>query len=604
MSAHNFVDLRDLMFWLFDLPSSEGIDPSHFNPEFGRPDVESMLDAVVKLANSEFDGLPELLDAHEPQFDGNKVWNHERLKPALDAYLASGFYSAPFPKQWGGSEMPFAVSQALSVPVNAKAGTGIGYLFLTAAAANMLNIVGNEEQKRTYLPKMMSGQWFGTMMLSEPQAGSSVGDIRTRAVLQRDGTYHLTGTKMWISGGDQEISENIIHMVLAKINDGNGIKAGTSGISLFLVPKFLVNSDGSLGQRNGVKLSGVNHKMGHRGIVNTVPVLGEDSPCVGYLLGVPGKGMAGMFHMMNEARIGIGTIAAQYGYFGYRYSLGYARDRQQGRDLNSSSPNSPQVPIVEHTDVKRMLLQQKALSEGAMALCFYAAQLVDQRRNASYDAQRNECDQLLAILTPVVKSWPSVWGLHANYLAIQVLGGYGYTRDFPVERLYRDNRLNEIHEGTTGIQSLDLLGRKVPQNGGEALKILLSKMSITAKHASTIESLKPYSDALISAISRISETTNVLLAEAQTGRQDRFLANSVTYLEMMGHSVVAWMWLRMAIVAEKSLKTSCAADSAFYRGKLRACQYFYRSELPKTVLQAQLLQSLDDTCSSAATDEL
>ncbi len=603
MSAQNFIDSNDLLFWLYESNSIDEKKTQNISGEFTRADVVSMLDAIVDLANSEFDGLPELLDANEPRFDGKAVWNHERLKPALDAYLASGFYTAPFPKQWGGNEMPFAISQALGVPVNAKAGTGFGYLFLTAAAANMLNVVGTDEQKRTYLPKMISGQWFGTMMLSENHAGSSVGDIRTKAIKQNGGSYHIVGTKMWISGGDQEISENIIHMVLAKVDDGSGVKPGTSGISLFLVPKYIVKPDGSLGAKNGITLAGINHKMGHRGIVNTAPVLGGENPCIGYMLGEQGKGMAAMFHMMNEARIGIGMLAAQYGYFGYRYSLGYAKERNQGRSLTNTNPSGPQVPIVEHADVKRMLLQQKALSEGAMALCFYAAQLVDQRREAASDADKHHIDHLLGILTPVVKSWPSVWGLHSNYLAIQVLGGYGYTRDYPVERLYRDNRLNEIHEGTTGIQSLDLLSRKIYQNKGEGLRILLSLMKDSSRKSSCIKSLKEYSIALNDAVDRLELTTNKLVQEANAGRYDRYLANSVTYLEMFGHTVIAWMWLRMGYAAANAL-TSHQTDTDYYRGKLRACQYFYRSELPKTITQSSFLQSIDETASSCPVNEL
>jgi butyryl-CoA dehydrogenase len=392
-------------------------------------------------------------------------------------------------------------------------------------------------------------------------------------------------------------------MVLAKIDDGQGVTPGTRGISLFLVPKYLVNPDGSLGAHNGVKISGINHKMGQRGIVNTVPVLGADAPCKGVLLGEPGKGMAAMFHMMNEARIGIGMTAAQYGYFGYRYSLGYAKDRVQGRTIRGSDPAKPQIPIIEHTDVKRMLLQQKALTEGAMALCFYAAQLVDRSRGATDEVERHEHEQLLAILTPIVKSWPSVWGLHANYLAIQVLGGYGYTRDFPVERLYRDNRLNEIHEGTTGIQSLDLLGRKVVQDGGSALKLMLAEMTDTASRAEDAEPLREYSVALRQAIDRIESTTASLIGEYSAGRTERFLANSVIYLEMCGHSVVAWMWLRMALAAQKELAEGHSGDESFLKGKLRACRYFYRFELPKTIAQADLLQSLDDTCLTACAED-
>ncbi len=604
MNTSDFVNPRDLFFWLYEVGETDALCQHPRYAEFGRSDVEAMLDAVTELADTEFDGLPELLDEHEPQFDGEKVWNHERLKPALAAYTASGFFSAPFPTQWGGQDLPYVIGQALNVPVNAMAGAGAGYLFLTAAAAHMLAIVGSPEQQQRYLPKLVAGQWYGTMMLSEPQAGSSVGDIRTRAVRQADGRYHLRGSKMWISGGDQELSENIIHMVLAKIEAEDGsIEPGSRGVSLFLVPKFLVNEDGSLGPRNGIRLAGINHKMGNRGIVNTVPVLGDGSPCIGELIGAPGKGLAGMFHMMNEARIGVGMSAAQSGYFGYRYALAYAMDRPQGRPLDDPDPAKPQIPIIRHTDVKRMLLQQKALSEGAMALCFHAAELIDRNRISTDQAERRDNEYLLAILTPIVKTWPSAHGLHANYLAIQVLGGYGYTREYPLERLYRDNRLNEIHEGTTGIQSLDLLGRKIPLDQGAALRVLLARMGATAQQAGDHAALQDHAEALKAGIERIEVTTRVLIQEAMAGRRDRYLANSATYLDMCGHIVVAWIWLRCALVAQSQLQGAAGIDQPYYRGKLRACRYFFRAELPKTVAQAELLQSLDDTCLKAAEEE-
>ncbi len=604
MSTAQFVNSRDLMFWLYELGQVDALCQHPRYADFGRGDVEAMLDAVTQLADAEMDGLAELLDEHEPQFDGHTVWNHERLKPALQAYTASGFFSSAFEPQWGGLGLPYVIAQALGIPVNATAGAGVGYLFLTAAAANMLSVVGSPEQKQRYLPKLVSGEWYGTMMLSEPQAGSSVGDIRTRAVPQADGRYHLRGSKMWISGGDQEISDNIVHMVLAKIEQPDGsVQPGSRGISLFLVPKFQVHADGSLGPRNGIRLAGINHKMGNRGIVNTVPVLGDDTPCIGELIGEPGKGLAGMFHMMNEARIGVGMSAAQSAYFGYRYALGYALDRPQGRPLDDPDPAKPQIPIIRHSDVRRMLLEQKALSEGAMALCFYAAELIDRKRICEDPAERQDIERLLAILTPIVKTWPSVHGLRANYLAIQVLGGYGYTREYPVERLYRDNRLNEIHEGTTGIQSLDLLARKVPMEDGAPLKLLLRTMTETAGAAAGHASLAEHAQALQAAIASLAATTTTLMAEAQAGRTERYLANSAAYLDLCGHIVVAWTWLRTALVAEQALADAAPIDRAFYQGKLRACQYFFRVELPKTQAQTQLLQSLDDTSLAATPEE-
>ena len=320
---------------------------------------------------------------------------------------------------------------------------------------------------------MLAGRFSGTMCLSEPQAGSSLADIVTRAESRDDGTYRLFGSKMWISGGDHELTENIVHLVLAKIPGG---PAGTKGISLFVVPKFLVDADGNIGQRNDVVLAGLNHKMGFRGITNTVLNFGEgrfrpggEPGAVGYLVGEPHRGITYMFRMMNEARLGIGMGAVALGYTGYLKSLEYARERPQGRPVTASDPSTPQVPIIDHPDVKRMLLAQKSYVEGALALGLYCARLVDLAHSAETDEERDTTTLLLDILTPVAKSWPSQWCLEANNLAIQVLGGYGYTREYDVEQHYRDNRLNPIHEGTHGIQSLDLLGRKVTQRNGASL---------------------------------------------------------------------------------------------------------------------------------------
>lgn len=607
MSAEQYVNRRDLLFWLFEFLDSEAISQQAPYEGTERADIEQMIDTAMQMAESEFEHLPHLLDEHEPEFDGEKVILTDEHAKAIRSYLDSGFASAGQPTEFGGMGLPNVVTKSLNIPIEGISGSAFGYVFLTNAAAYMLSIVGSEEQKAKFLPAMIEGKWFGTMALSEPQAGSSLGDIRTKAVLQADGSYHLTGSKMWISGGDHELAENIIHMVLAKVvgEDGKTVP-GSRGISLFLVPKYHVNDDGSLGDRNGFKLSGINHKMGNRGTVNTVPVMGSDEgiPCVGQMLGKEGKGLAGMFHMMNEARVGVGTSAAISGWVGYRYSLNYAKDRPQGRLPSDPSPTSPQVNIVEHTDVRRMLLEQKALSEGGMMLALYGSELLDRIRVATDNDEVHRLDQLLAILTPMIKSWPSIYGLHANYLAIQVLGGYGYTREYPVERIYRDNRLNEIHEGTSGIQSLDLLGRKVTQGGGAALKILIAEMSETASQAARHDEIREFATELNKAISRLIETTKVLLGEAEAGREDQYLADSWLYMDMAGKTVVAWMWLKAAIVSVSKLEDAAEVDVPFYNGKLRACQYFFRRELNKTVAQAQLLQALDDTCLATMADEL
>ncbi|MDD3763816.1 MAG: acyl-CoA dehydrogenase [Nevskiales bacterium] len=592
------INRRDLDFLLH-----EWLDVSRLtaHPRYAHHDratFDAVIEAACRLAEEKFQPHAARLDANEPTFDGERVHLIPEVKQALDAYIEGGFLAASFDAELGGMQLPYVVAAAvLGVFTAANVGTA-GYVFLTAAAANLLRAHGSDEQRRRYMQPMLEGRAFGTMCLSEPQAGSSLGDIRTRAVLQDDGRYHISGNKMWISGGDHELSDNIVHLVLARID---GAPPGVKGISLFIVPKYEIGADGTRGRRNGVRLMGLNHKMGYRGTVNTALAFGDAEPCVGELVGEPHHGLAYMFHMMNEARIGVGLGAAMLGYAGYRASLDYARERPQGRPLTNRDPTTPPVPIIEHADVRRMLLQQKAYVEGGLALCLYCADLVDQIALADADG-RPALTGLLELLTPVAKAWPSEFCLEANKLAIQVLGGYGYTRDYPVERLYRDNRLNPIHEGTNGIQGLDLLGRKVGQHGGAALRMLLDRIVEDAAAAASDDSLAEYAEALRAAADTVVATTQLLGQSAARGEVERATANATLYLEMFGHLVVAWLWLRQALTATRARKDAAAVDRAFYDGKLRACRYFFRYELPRVPRHAELLAQLDDTCLSMPPD--
>jgi butyryl-CoA dehydrogenase len=455
------------------------------------------------------------------------------------------------------------------------------------ANAHLLLAHGSQEQIDTYVRPMAEGRWFGTMALSEPQAGSSLADITTKAERQDDGSFRLTGTKMWISGGDHELSENIVHLVLAKIPGG---PAGVKGISLFVVPKFLPEGDG-IGERNDVVLAGLNHKMGYRGTTNTLLNFGEGvhtpggAPgAVGWLVGAENRGLAAMFHMMNEARVGVGLGATALGYTGYLHALDYARTRTQGRPPAGKDPSAPPVPIIEHSDVRRMLLAAKSYVEGGLALGLYCAKLVDEETTAVTEAERTRAHTLLEVLTPIAKSWPSQWGLVANDLAIQVHGGYGYTRDFPVEQFYRDNRLNPIHEGTVGIQGLDLLGRKVVAGGGEGLRVLAETITATTARAADTE-WAGFAAEVDAAVARVGEVTATLWS---AGDPDVTLANATVYLEAVGHVVVAWLWL------EQVLAVGDAAGD-FYAGKRAAARYFQRYELPRVGPQLDLLASLDRT---------
>ncbi|RAV00914.1 acyl-CoA dehydrogenase [Mycolicibacter senuensis] len=580
----------DLDFLLFDWLRIEELTRRGRFAEHSRETFSDTLDLCQQLATRYFAPHNKKSDAHEPTFDGTKVTIIGEVKEALAACADAELIGMAMDYDLGGAQLPATVAQAGFAWLFAANVSTAGYPMLTMANANLLAKFGSEEQLAAFVKPMLAGRFFGTMCLSETQAGSSLADITTRAEPRADGTFRLFGSKMWISGGEHELTENIVHLVLAKIPGG---PAGTKGISLFIVPKYLVNPDGTLGERNDVVLAGLNHKMGYRGITNTVLNFGEgghrpggESGAVGYLVGEQHRGLTYMFHMMNEARLGVGMGAIALGYTGYLKSLDHARDRPQGRPVTAKDPATPQIPIVEHADVKRMLLAQKSYVEGALALALYCARLVDISHTAESDQELEQATALLDILTPIAKSWPSQWCLAANDLAIQVHGGYGYTREYDVEQHYRDNRLNPIHEGTHGIQSLDLLGRKVVQRDGASLAALHRVMTdtITAARRAGAESAD-LADRLDAAIQRLVDVTAGMFA---AGDIDAAMANSAIYLEVFGHVVIAWMWLEQLLaVADRS--------GDFYDGKRQAARYFFRYELPRTGPQLDLLESLDRT---------
>ena len=431
--------------------------------------------------------------------------------------------------------------------------------------------------------------------------------VATKAVLEDEGDalgprYRLSGNKMWISGGEHEVTENIVHLVLAKIPDADGkLVPGTRGISLFVVPKKIVDTEGNLtGERNDISLAGLNHKCGWRGTTNALLNFGEGkfkpggkAGAIGYLVGKPGAGLSCMFHMMNEARIGVGLAATMLGMAGYEASLDYAKQRTQGRPITTGGKAVDQrpIPIIEHADIKRMLLAQKAYCEGALALELYCARLVDETHTGEADAVA-EAKLLLEVLTPIAKSWPSEWCLEANSLAIQIHGGYGYTRDFPVEQFWRDNRLNMIHEGTHGIQALDLLGRKVVMDGGKGLTLLATKMNDTIMRAMHEPALADHAQALARALQRVGAATK---AAWSTGNPTEALANATPYLQAFGHTVLAWIWLDL-------VQSLPAEKSAFNDGKLAAMRYFFHYELPKIDAWLAVVSSRDLTCANLAVD--
>ncbi|MFX1766352.1 acyl-CoA dehydrogenase [Paraburkholderia sp. A1RI-2L] len=598
MTSELILPRRDLEFILFDWLQVESLAHRPRYSGQDRFDYTSVLDVYESLATDLFAPHNKKNDSNEPLFDGERVTINPEVSVALRAFADAGLVSAAFPAEWNGMSLPSTVERAgMAYLLAANPGTA-GYPFLTIANANLLIAHGKRDRVEHYVEAMSEGRCFGTMCLSEPQAGSSLADIRTRAVPAAGGRYRLFGNKMWISGGDHEISENIVHLVLAKIPNQDGqLPPGIQGISLFTVPRKLIGTDGLPGERNDVVLAGINHKMGYRGTVNCVLNFGEgrfrpdgEAGAVGEIVGEPGKGLAYMFHMMNEARISVGLGAAAIGYTGYLHALDYAKTRLQGRTPDKRSPTSPQTPIIYHADVRRMLLAQKAYVSGALALCLYAARLSDDIHSLEDAHAREEAQCLLDLLTPVVKSWSSQWGLVANDLAIQVHGGYGYTREYNVEQFYRDNRLNPIHEGTFGIQAIDLLGRKTRMNGNAAMTVLERKISSTVFRAQSTASLQRHASRLESAWERIRIVTSGL---HQLDDPELQLANAAAYLEAFGHVVVGWLWLDQAIVANSLVSGPTGGD--FHRGKLAACDYFFGWEMPKVPGWLAVLDPVETT---------
>jgi butyryl-CoA dehydrogenase len=611
-------------FLLYDWLDVEALQQRSRFSDHSRETFASVMDTCERIAREKYAPFNRLADTEEPWFDGEKVHLPQASHDAAKAYAESGMLAAAQDYEIGGMQLPCVVEMAAN-SFFSKAGIGIGGGgMLTSGNANLLMVHGTKLQQEVFAQQEFAGRFSGTMCLSEPQAGSSLSDVVTRAVPDGDDfeadalgpRYRLRGNKMWISNGEHELSENIIHLVLAKIPGPDGkLIAGTRGISLFIVPKKLVGIDGELtGERNDVALAGLNHKLGYRGIPNTLLNFGEGkfpvrgfsgsasgggldgagAGAIGYLVGKPHEGLRCMFHMMNEARIAVGLGATMLGYAGYEASLDYARNRPQGRPMGVGGKDvaKPQIPIIQHADVKRMLLAQKSYCEGALALELYCAHLVDEQHTAEAEASARAA-LLLEMLTPIAKSWPSEWCLEANSLAIQVLGGYGYTRDFPVEQYWRDNRLNMIHEGTHGIQGLDLLGRKVVMQDGAGLKLLATTVQTTITRALAVPALADHAAALARALDHLGAATR---SAWSTGNPDEALANATPYLQAFGHTVLAWVWLDVALCAHARAADHGASD--LLQGKLAACTYFFHYELPRIGAWLKVVETRDATCRS------
>ena len=564
---------------------------SHLNWEQAWMIVES----AKLLADRDMAPYFKEMDRQPATYDGKGgVRTHPQFKTIIRQAADQGWISGAAKFEHGGLQLPMMIYNA-GQHIFQAANNNCGYFSLTAGAAGLITSFGNEQQIKTFVPPMFKGLWQGTMALTEPQAGSSLSDVATNAIPVSGGMYKIKGQKIFISGGQHDACENFVHLTLARME---GAPPGVKGISLFIIPKFWPDEDGVL-QDNDVFCAGDFQKMGQRGYCTTHLVFGDNDGCKGWLLGDAHKGLSYMFQMMNESRIAVGLAAGSIAMAAYQASLHYAMERPQGRLASEKNPLQPPTMIINHPDVQRMLLTQKAIVEGALSLVIECSRLYDLA-NALDGAEKQKNWLLLEILTPIVKTYSAEQGSRSAALAIQTLGGYGFTTDFPVEQLYRDLKIMSLYEGTTGIQSIDLLGRKVTMEKGKALKELVKAMGGTIDKANTYDALKPYAMSLTSEVQRVQDVLSQVGKYAAEGDLDRYLSDATIFMEMLSYSVIAWQWLKQATIAYTQLQSSNFAmqSKEFYEGKVHTMKFFFRYELPhaeacaKTMLDPEFLTDM------------
>ncbi len=586
--AEKFYNDRNLRFMLYNVHDVESLTKFEYFSDYTKESFDMILDTAKKIATDFMFPISSEMDKNPPEYTGDCIKVNKAVRPYMKTCGEGGWIGAFFPYDAGGQQMPLSIFNACKF-MFASANYSLSvYPGLTSGAAGLIHSFASKELQEKFMPNMFAGLWQGTMALTEPEAGSSLSDVRTTAVPTDKGYYMITGQKTFISAGDHDGVDNVIHLMLARIK---GAPAGVKGLSLFIVPKRRINDKGAL-EFNDVNCAGCYHKMGYRGAPIAQLSMGESNDCRGYLVGEAHKGLSYMFQMMNEARIDVGLGAAAISSAAYHASLEYARERLQGRKATEKDPTKSQIPIIEHADIKRMLLMQRAIVEGALSLIVYGAKLVDEAV-ASEGEKKEGFELLLEYLTPIIKTYPSEMGLLSTSQAIQIFGGYGYSDEFPVEQYMRDVRIHPIHEGTTGIQGMDLLGRKVTMKNGKALIAYLSEVGKTIAAAEGAAQLKPYAAKLKKSIEILQEVTTSLIGIAMKGETDRFLADATLYLEFSGIICIAWQWLVQGIAVQKVLGKAGSEDERnFLEGKLYTMKYFFEYELPKIEgLRTRLLNS-------------
>ena len=587
--ATKFISMRNLKFLIYEVFDVLALTKHDYYSQHNRKMFDMVLDAGMKLAGKLLFPLFEEMDRQPPEFEAGQVKVHPQVRELMKQYGEGGWIASTFPEEFDGEQLPALVANCCNMMFSAANYSGAAFPGLAAGAARLITNFGSQELIDRYVPKMLAGEWQGTMALTEPQAGSSLSDITTMANPTDHGGYLIKGQKIFISAGDHDGVDNVVHLMLAKIPGG---PPGVKGISLFVVPKYRFDDNGKL-VFNDIAVSQIYHKMGYRGCPITELAIGEKDDCHGYLVGEAHRGLAYMFQMMNEERIGVGLAAASIASAAYYAALEYAQERPQGRPISSKDPLSSQVPIAEHADVKRMLLFQRSIVEGSFALLLQCSRYEDMCKLTT-DDEKETYELLLDLLTPIAKTYSSEMGILSTSQSIQCFGGYGYCEDFPVEQYFRDMRIHPIHEGTTGIQGMDLLGRKVIMQEGRAFKLFGQAVREAIDAAEKEAALAPYAAQLAGELESLEHTTLHLIGVAGEKGAAVFLADATLYLELFSYIAIGWQWLLQAMAVQKALKGKLSkSETNFYQGKWFTFRYFFEYELPKAQGVTRRLKSPD-----------
>ncbi len=600
---NEYVDIDTLKFLLYDVHNIQDLLIEERFNEHDKTSLDLFLDSVKTYSdNSLFPYIKEM-DEKPAYFKEGKIIIHPKFESILKDAGELGLVSSMFSFEDGGLQIPSSIFHAAYFIMEAANNHVTGYFGLTAGAANLIISFGNQHLKETYVPKMLDLTWGGTMCLTEPQAGSSLSDVVTSATPTDHGYHLIKGHKIFISAGDHQFSDNFVHLVLARIE---GAPGGIKGVSLFVVPKNRPLPTGELAP-NDVAVAGEFEKMGQRGYCTTHIVFGDHGDARGWLVGEANKGLSYMFQMMNEARVATGRMGAGIAAAAYYASIKYANERPQGRKLNTTGHkdvSQEQTLIINHPDVKRMLLTQKAIVEGSMSLIVETANYLDKELTSTSPEEKEKYNLLLELLTPIAKTYPAEKGIEATSNAVQVLGGYGFCLDFMPQQYYRDIRIISIYEGTTGIQSLDLLGRKITMKNGKALELLASEIQETTNSAKVHEDLQSYVNTLLENLGLTQKVLSFLMPHAQAGNYERFLADATVFMDFFSTIIIGWQWLKIATSAKQLLISGKGNQPiSFYESKIHTMKFYYTYEMAKTKSIAKIIMN-DEQLTITATKEL